>query len=102
MKNGPYTFLVLVLQMRISSFSLGQRPAFLLEAYNISENSKGSGKTALMRSLARAFLVANVISTLFSCAGSVIIYFQEQFQFCHEVVQAYIQQFSEYSNFAEI
>ena len=39
----------------------------------MSANSKDSGKTALMRSLASAFAVAYVISTLFLRAGSNVL-----------------------------
>ena len=57
MKKGPYGFPVCgSSNAHVQSLPvLGSRHAFLLEAFSRSENSKGSGETALMRRLTRAF-----------------------------------------------
>ena len=81
-KNGPYGF-------PICGYSNphAQSPIWATDMhfclklpqglYYMSANrkgSKGSGKTVLMRSLAEPLLVANVISTIFSCAGILGMY----------------------------
>ena len=48
-----------------------------------------------------SFNFRSMVGDVTTCILS-IFYFQEQFQFCHEVVLTFIQQFNEYSNFSSL
>ena len=84
-----FRFVVLQRRMRSPLFGL-QISMFCLKLpqgfYYMSANSNDSGETVLMRRFVLTLQVAYMISTIFSCAGFIIITYVNQVCFETEII----------------
>ena len=91
----------LIIQTRMCSHPVGLDVRFFgrthhLLTYFMCANSEGSGKTAQMHRLARASLVACVISTIISWAGSIFLSSPHSYYSSYNLLRVNLSQFLPY------